>query len=97
VISHGSLTTERQRARRELLHSYLRLQRELIEGEPGTASYQGTIHAFRQMGYALISAGFEDDLDRLLRIRILDGGKAVSQPREQRSGIPELHVVEQHF
>lgn len=84
-----------QRARRELLRRYVGLQRELAESDPGSTSYQGTIQAFRQMGYTLIAAGLEEDLDRLLRIRVLDGGRKVPAPRRQRPTLPVLHVIEQ--
>lgn len=95
MISHNALSGERRRARRELLHNYLRLQRELIDGNPASSSYQATIHAFRQMGYVLISSGFHDDLDRLLRIRVLDGGRATRRLRDVRDPVPELEIIEQ--
>jgi hypothetical protein len=47
------------------------------------------------MGYSLISSGFEDDLDRLLRIRILDGGRTDRVPRAERSTPEGLHLLEQ--
>jgi hypothetical protein len=72
----------------------MHLQRELIDGDPGTSSYQGTVHAFRQMGYALISAGLEDDLDRLLRIRVLEGGRPTRSARAERSVPDYLCVIE---
>lgn len=95
MISQGYTAYDRQRARQEMLRSYLRLQRELIDGDPGSSAYQRTIHAFRQMGYVLISAGFEEDLDRLLRIRVLEGGRAERRGRDRLSTLPELHVIEQ--
>lgn len=93
-ISRRSLSEERQQARRDLLRHYLRLQRELMEGSPGTSAYQGTVHTFRQMGYMMISSGFEEDLDRLLRIRVLDGGEPRPVPRERRELGPELCIIE---
>jgi hypothetical protein len=85
----------RKKTRRELLNQYVRLQRELIDADPASSSYTATIQAFRQMGYALITAGFEEDLDRLLRIRVLEGGRAERTPREQRSTPDDLCVLEQ--
>jgi hypothetical protein len=70
------------------------LQREIVEGEPGTSTYRATIHAFRQLGYVLMSCGFEEDLDRLLRIRIVEGGRSTPVPRTPRADI-DLHLVEQ--
>ena len=84
-----------RRTRRELLHQYVHLQRELIDGDASSSAYQGTIHAFRQVGHALISAGFESDLDRLLRIRVLEGGRKAPAPRSLRGRASELMVVEQ--
>jgi hypothetical protein len=72
----------------------MHLQRELIDGDPATSSYQGTVHAFRQMGYALISAGLEDDLDRLLRIRVLDGGRVTPSLPSERSIPDHLFLIE---
>lgn len=80
--------------RRDLLKHYVRLQRDLIDGDPASSEYQATIQAFRQMGYALISAGFEDDLDRLLRIRVLDGGRAVPSGPAERTWPKELQMIE---
>jgi hypothetical protein len=80
--------------RRDLIKRYIRLQVDLSEADPLSSTYQATIHAFRQIGYALITSGFEDDLDRLLRFRVLDGGRAISAPRERNAEMPELHVVE---
>ena len=68
---------------------------ELMDADPSSSSYAATIQSFRQMGYALISAGFEEDLDRLLRIRVLDGGRTTPASREERELPDELHVIEQ--
>jgi hypothetical protein len=86
--------TRRQHLRRDLIHQYLHLQRKLLEAEPSSSTYQATMHAFRRMGYTLITSGFEEDLDRLLRIRVLEGGKA--QRGESRdAGFPQgLHMIE---
>jgi hypothetical protein len=65
-----------------------------MEADPSSSAYQAIMHAFRQMGYVLISSGFEDDLDRLLRIRVLDGGRPVRPARTERTEYPELHVLE---
>lgn len=93
--ARGSVTGKRQEVRRELLRQYMRLQRELIEADPASSSYQATMHAFRQMGYVLITSGFEDDLDRLLRIRVLEGGRATRSEPEERAAPVELHMIEQ--
>lgn len=93
-IQYNATTGKRQQVRRELLRQYMRLQRELMEADPSSATYQSIMHAFRQMGYILISSGFEDDLDRLLRIRVLDGGRAARAERSERTEYPELHVLE---
>jgi len=95
VIPYTAGAGDRQRLRRELLQQYLRLQRELIDGDPASAQYQATIHAFRQMGYTLISSGFEEDLDRLLRLRVLDGGRDEPSPQEERSHPNDFQVIEQ--
>lgn len=91
-FQNSATTGKRQQVRRELLRQYMRLQRELIEADPSTSDYQASMHAFRQMGYILISSGFEDDLDRLLRIRVLDGGR--SEPAERGNQRAELHLLE---
>jgi hypothetical protein len=85
----------RQEVRRELLRQYMRLQRELLDTDPSSSAYQSTMHAFRQMGYVLISSGFEDDLDRLLRIRVLDGGMERRREQGEPPVRPQLHVIEQ--
>lgn len=81
-------------SRRDLLRRYVVLQRELAEGDPASSSYQATIQAFRSMGYMLIASGLEDDLDRLLRIRVLEGGKR--KRHAKRSPVPkDLVIIEQ--
>ncbi len=90
----GSAGSEHRHIRRDLLRQYVRLQRNLIEGDPASSAYQATVQAFRQMGYALINCGFEDDLDRLLRIRVLEGGRAVPSTYDERTFPQELHVIE---
>ena len=95
MIPQSPAGADRQRVRRDLLRQYLRLQRDLIDGDPASSGYQATIHAFRQMGYALISFGLEEDLDRLLRLRVLEGGRAAPLPRPLRSAPGDVHVVEQ--
>lgn len=94
MIPHSDTDSRRQAARRELLRQYVKLQRELIEADPSSSAYQGVIHAFRQMGYVLITLGFEDDLDRLLRIRVLDGGRDHPTPAAERETPVDLHVIE---
>jgi hypothetical protein len=72
----------------------MHLQRQLLDAEPSSSTYQATMHAFRRMGYTLITSGFEEDLDRLLRIRVLEGGKP--HRVESRDSYPQdLHVIEQ--
>lgn len=93
-MGDGPVLLGRRKTRRELLCEYVRLQQELIDADPASSSYNATIQAFRQMGYALITAGFEEDLDRLLRIRVLDGGRAAPTPRDERHIPSELHVIE---
>src|SRR5579875_2177660 len=75
----------RRQQRRDLLQKYVQLQRELGRGNTASSSYQATIHAFRRMGYALIANGMEEDLDRLLRIRVIEGGKQRQEPRRSRA------------
>jgi hypothetical protein len=91
----GQALAGRRRTRREMLQQYVRLQHQLMDADPSSSSYAATIQSFRQMGYALISAGFEEDLDRLLRIRVLDGGRTTRAAREERDLPDELHVIEQ--
>jgi hypothetical protein len=95
MYANGTNGAARQKVRRELLGQYVRLQRDLVDADPASAAYQTTIHAFRQMGYALISSGFEEDLDRLLRLRVLDGGRETPAPLEERAQPVELHLIEQ--
>lgn len=94
MIPQERLAPKLQSVRRELLRKYMRLQRDLSEADPATSAYQATIHAFRQMGCTLISSGFEEDLDRLLRIRLLDGGRATPRQRGERETHPELLVLD---
>lgn len=86
---------KRQQLRRDLIHQYLHLQRQLLDAEPSSSTYQATMHAFRRMGYTLITSGFEDDLDRLLRIRVLDGGKSGHGESHDGDFPQDLHVIEQ--
>lgn len=89
-----SIGGDRRRTRRDLLRQYVKLQRDLVDGDPADPSYQAVIHAFRQLGYLLINSGFEDDLDRLLRIRVLYGGRATPSHRSGRHVPEELYVME---
>lgn len=93
--SYGADRATRQRVRRELVGQYARLQRDLMESEPTSTAYQNSIQAFRQMGYALISSGFEDDLDRLLRLRIMAGGRPSPLPLAGRNRSMNVHLIEQ--
>ena len=93
-IQHSTTSGKRQQVRRELLRQYMRLQQELMDTDPSSSAYQSTMHAFRQMGYVLISSGFEDDLDRLLRIRVIDGGRPARRQKVEREDRPELYVME---
>jgi hypothetical protein len=95
VHANGINGATRQKVRRELLGQYVRLQRDLAEADPASAAYQSTIHAFRQMGYALISSGFEEDLDRLLRLRVFEGGRSSPAPLQARSRPVDMHLIEQ--
>jgi len=95
MYAEGTNRAAKQTMRRELLSQYVRLQRDLLDSDPSSAAYEATIYAFRQMGYALISSGFEDDLDRLLRLRVLDGGRRFPAPRKDRTPPLDLHLIEQ--
>ena len=92
---HRESGADRQKSRRELLRQYVHLQRELLDADSTTSAYQVSIQAFRQMGYALINSGFESDLDRLLRLRIIDGGRDEPAPRAERTCIPDLHLLKE--
>src|SRR5438270_5105236 len=94
MYADGTNGATRQKVRRELLGQYVRLQRDMVDADPASAAYQTTIQAFRQMGYALISSGFEEDLDRLLRLRVLDGGLHAQAPPKERTRPVELHLIE---
>lgn len=93
-MKDGPVASGPRSARRDLLHQYVRLQRELAEADPSSSEYDLTIQAFRQMGYGLITAGYEEDLDRLLRMRVLDGGRSSPVPVAERAELPGLHVIE---
>jgi hypothetical protein len=92
VIPHETLTEERRKLRRHLVRQYVKLQREIVDGEPGSSAYRATVHTLRQLGYVLISSGFDEDLDRLLRIRVLDGG-CPSRTRSESRPSRDLRVV----
>jgi hypothetical protein len=94
MLATGSTDAGREKLRRDLLRQYIYLQRQLMEAEPSSPAYQGTIRAFRQMGYTLITSGFEEDLDRLLRIRVLEGGRGTPRHPDDRDTLPELLVLE---
>jgi hypothetical protein len=97
MYADGTTGTTRPKTRRELLAQYVRLQRDLLDSDPSSATYQATIYAFRQLGFALISSGFEDDLDRLLRLRVIDGGRRSPAPLRERTRPVELHLIEQRW
>jgi hypothetical protein len=84
----------RRQLRRELLAEYVELQRQIASANPLSSSYRAAIHAFRHMGYRLITAGFEDDLDRLLRIRVLDGGRASRSQPSERTVPSQIFLIE---
>jgi hypothetical protein len=46
------------------------------------------------MGHVFIKSGREDDLDRLLRMRVLDGGLAAPSPRDERSTPNGLMLID---
>lgn len=96
MFAEGSEVEARRRMRRGLLGRYVRLQRDLVSTDPASAAYHSTVHAFRQMGYTLISSGFEEDLDRLLRLRLVDGGRSFPTPAEERERPADLHLVVQN-
>jgi hypothetical protein len=93
--ANGTNGAARRNTRRGLLGQYVRLQRDLLDSDPSSANFQATIHAVRQMGFTLISSGFEDDLDRLLRLRVIDGGRTSSTPMHERTRPVDLHLIEQ--
>lgn len=95
MYADGANGAARQHMRRELLGQYVRLQRDLLDSDPSSAAYGATMYAFRQMGYALISSGFEEDLDRLLRLRVMDGGRRSPTPKRDRTIPVDLHLIEQ--
>ncbi len=97
MIPKESSATQRRRTRRELFTRYVQLQNDLVESDPGSSAYQATVHAFRHLGYALIANGFEDDLDRLLRIRVIEGGRKCPRKREDRRLTPDLLVLERRL
>lgn len=88
-------SAQRQQLRRDLIHQYIHLQRQLLDAEPSSSTYQAAMHAFRRMGCTLITSGFEDDLDRLLRIRVLEGGRADRDSARDGRIPQDLHVIEQ--
>lgn len=94
MTAQGPATGERRQVKRDLLRKYVRLQRDILDGDPASSAYAATIQSFRELGYALINNGFEDDLDRLLRIRVLDGGRAIRSDRSERKFPKDLQVIE---
>jgi len=95
VTLHRESQANRQKSRRELLRQYLHLQRELLDSDSTTSCYQSSTQAFRQMGCALINSGFEADLDRLLRIRVIEGGRNGPTPRAQRILARDLRLLKE--
>lgn len=95
VTLHRESQADRQKSRRELLRQYVHLQHELLDADSTTSAYQASIQAFRQLGYAFINAGLESDLDRLLRLRVIDGGRAEPAPRAERACTPDVHVLKE--
>lgn len=94
MVPDGLSADGRRTLRRDLLRRYVYLQKELIDADTSSSSYQAIVHAYRQMGQTLISSGFEEDLDRLLRIRVLDGGRALPLPKTKRTVPDELYLIE---
>lgn len=97
--ANPTMTAERKRLRRDLLRQYMQAQRRLIDADPSTSTHEAAVRSFRQLGYMLISSGFEEDLDRLLRIRVLDGGLPAGSPGGPVGGepVPEIHVLERRL
>jgi len=84
-----------ENTRRELLKQYVQLQHDIMEADPSSSTYQVTVRAFRQMGHMLMTAGFEEDLDRLLRFRVIEGGRPRrAHPPNSPADEPILHVIE---
>ncbi len=94
MVPDGIALSKRRAARRDLLHRYVDLQHALSEADPGSTAYDYLVQSFRQLGYTLITTGFEEDLDRLLRIRVLEGGRAVPSKRDERDVDPGLLLLE---
>jgi hypothetical protein len=94
MIPEARKDVQREALRRDLVRKYVRLQHELVEADPMSSTYQASIQAFRQMGYTLITSGFEDELDRLLRLRVIQGARIRPAEREERQGAPELLLLE---
>ncbi len=86
---------DHQRNRRQLLRQYLRLQRELLNAGSPSSCYQSSTQAFRQISCALINSGFEADLDRLLRIRVIEGGRNGPTPRAHRILARDLRLLKE--
>ncbi len=92
--SNGSIGIAGSSARRILLEQYIRLLRESRYAGAQHSQGERTAEALCQMGRNLIGAGLEDDLDRLLRFRVLEGGLARPSPARTRSVPHQLHVLE---
>ena len=93
MLLDGRIPGRRAANRGDLLRQYVQLQRALVQSDPGSSAYQAAIHAFRRMGHQLITAGLEDDLDRLLRLRVLEGGRPRRSAGKRRP-MPELCILE---
>lgn len=90
---HVTQPSHNSKCRRNIVQQYMQLQRALMDEDPASSSYQGTIHAFRQLGYMLVTSGMGSDLDRLLRLRVLMGGRESPVPRGERSPVGNLRLV----
>lgn len=90
----SATSAQYRKIRGDLLRQYVQLQRDIMESDPSSSAYHATIRSFRQMGQVLISAGFEEDLDRLLRLRIIEGERPARRSNAAHANQPELHVLE---
>jgi hypothetical protein len=53
----------------------VRLRQALFEVHPDSPTYRLTLTALTEIGEALVELGYAEDLNRLLRFRVLDGDR----------------------